>query len=81
MKRNCGRSALSCKALAGQAPTQLMHSVQASRVSCSVPQGDAVIIHATPPTTLRVDRPLPPDEDEQPATPPTPQQPASEAKP
>jgi hypothetical protein len=46
-----------------------------------VPQGDAVIVHATPPTTLRVDRPLPPDEDEQPATPPTPQQPAPEAKP
>jgi hypothetical protein len=31
-----------------------------------VPRGDAVIVHATPPTTLRIDRPLPPDEDEQP---------------
>lgn len=55
----------------------------AKNVFCEfrVPQGDAVILHATPPTTLRVDRPLPPDEDEQPPTPPTPQQPAPEAKP
>jgi hypothetical protein len=42
-----------------------------------VPQGDAVIVHATPPTTLRVDKPLPPDEDEQ----PKPEQPKPEAKP
>lgn len=42
-----------------------------------VPQGDAVIVHATPPTTLRIDKPLPPDEDEK----PKPEQPKPEAKP
>jgi hypothetical protein len=47
-----------------------------------VPQGDAVIVHATPPTTLRVDKPLPPDEDEQPKPEqPKPEQPKPEAKP
>jgi len=46
-----------------------------------VPQGDAVIVHATPPTTLRVDKPLPPDEDEQPKPEqPKPEQPKPEAK-
>jgi hypothetical protein len=39
-----------------------------------VPQGDAVIVHAAPPTTLRIDKPLPPDEDEKPAAPPKPEQ-------
>ena len=32
-----------------------------------VPHGDAVILHASPPTTLRIDKPLPPEEVEQPA--------------
>ena len=43
-----------------------------------VPHGDASIIHATPPTTLRVDKPLPPDEDDKPAAPPKPEQPKPE---
>ena len=50
-----------------------------------VPQGDAVIVHATPPMTLRIDKPLPPDEDEKPAPaappPPAPAAPAPAPKP
>jgi hypothetical protein len=31
-----------------------------------VPQGDAWVVHATPPTQLRIDKPLPPDEEAKP---------------
>jgi hypothetical protein len=31
-----------------------------------VPQGEASIVHATPPTTLRIDKPLPPEEEPKP---------------
>jgi hypothetical protein len=44
-----------------------------------VPQGDAVVVHASPPTTLRIDKPLPPDDE--PAAPPGPEQAKPEAKP
>ena len=38
-KRSCGRSLLSCSALAGQAPTQLRHSVHLSLSTSTVPKG------------------------------------------
>ncbi|MCY1550225.1 hypothetical protein D9M68_864610 [compost metagenome] len=41
MKRSCGRSVLSCKALAGQALTQLRHSVQVSLLTAIVPSSEA----------------------------------------
>ena len=39
MKRNCGNSGLSCKALAGQALTQLKHSVHFSALTFKLPMG------------------------------------------
>jgi hypothetical protein len=44
-----------------------------------VPQGDAVVVHASPPTTLRIDKPLPPDDE--PTAAPQPEQPKPEARP
>jgi len=41
MKRSCGRSVLSCRALAGQALTQLRHSVQVSLLTAMLPSSDA----------------------------------------
>ena len=41
MKRSWGRSGLSCRALAGQALTQLRHRVQASAFTTTLPSGAA----------------------------------------